>query len=72
MRWGLLAALLLAMGFAAAASVDGSLAKADAAMTQARENDMPLLAPEAWDDATEAYANAKRRRRSRPLALADR
>ncbi len=59
MRWGLLAALLLAMGVAAAASTDGSLAKADAAMAQARENDMPLLAPEAWDDATKAYADAK-------------
>ncbi len=73
MRWGLLAALLLATGFAAAASTDGSpLAKADAAMAQARENDMPLLAPEAWDKATEAYARCQRRRRSQPLASADR
>ena len=45
MRWGLLAALLLATGFAAAASTAQSLAKADAAMAQAREDDMPLLAP---------------------------
>ncbi len=60
MRWGLLAALLLATGFAAAASVDESpLARADAAMAQARENDMQLLAPEAWDEATQAYAHAK-------------
>ena len=60
MRWGLLAALLLATGFAAAASADSSpLAKADAAMAQARKDDMPLLAPEAWDKATEAYAHAK-------------
>ena len=57
---GLLAALLLATGFAAAAStVPSPLAKADAAMAQAREDDMPLLAPEAWDKATEAYARAK-------------
>jgi OOP family OmpA-OmpF porin len=59
MRWGLLAALLLATGFAAAASADSPLAKADAAMAQARQDDMPLLAPEAWDTATEAYAHAK-------------
>ncbi len=60
MRWGLLAALLLATGFAAAASTAPSpLAKADAAMAQAREDDMPLLAPEAWDKVTDAYARAK-------------
>ena len=60
MRWGLLAALLFATGFTAAASTAGSpLAKADAAMAQARQDDMPLLAPEAWSKATAAYARAK-------------
>jgi OOP family OmpA-OmpF porin len=60
MRCVLFAALLLATGLAVGASVDESLfTKIDAAMNQARDDQMPLLAPEAWDKATEAYNRAR-------------
>ncbi len=60
MRCVLFAALLLATGLAAGAGVEESpFAKIDAAMAQAREDQMPLLAPEAWEDATRAYDRAR-------------
>jgi outer membrane protein OmpA-like peptidoglycan-associated protein len=60
MRWVLLVTALLVTGFVVADSVEESLfAKIDAAMTQARSDQMPLLAPLAWDKATQAYARAR-------------
>ncbi len=68
MRLVLLAAVLFAtlfatpfaMQFAAAASVEESLfARVDTAMAQAREDDMPLLAPQAWDKAMQANTRAR-------------
>jgi len=59
MRFVLFAALLLATRLAVAASVEEStFAKLDAAMAQARQDQMPLLAPEAWERATEANTRA--------------
>jgi OmpA-OmpF porin, OOP family len=56
----LLAALLLMAPLALGASGDGSpFVKLDAAMAQARQDQMPLLAPEAWDKAERAYERAK-------------
>ena len=67
MRFVLLATLLAtglavaeAVGTAAGDSVEESLfAKVDAAMARARQDQMPLLAPEAWDKATQAYSRAR-------------
>lgn len=60
MRCVLFAALLLATGLAVGASVEESLfAKIDAAMAQAREDQMPLLAPDAWEKALAAYNHAR-------------
>lgn len=60
MRLALLVTALLATGLVVADSVDESLfTKIDAAMAQARQDQMPLLAPLAWDKATQAYARAR-------------
>ncbi len=51
---------LLTMSIACADSVEESLfASLDAALAQAREDQMPLLAPEAWDEATRAANTAR-------------
>jgi outer membrane protein OmpA-like peptidoglycan-associated protein len=60
MRFVLFATLLLATGLAVGESVEESLfAKIDAAMAQARQDQMPLLAPQAWEKASQAYSRAR-------------
>jgi OmpA-OmpF porin, OOP family len=60
MRWVLLGALLLATRLAVGASESASpFTQIDAAMEAARQNQMPLLAPLAWDKATQAYDRAR-------------
>ncbi len=60
MRFALFAPLLLVSALATAASADDALfEKLNTAMTQARQDQMPLLAPEAWEDATQAYGRAR-------------
>jgi OOP family OmpA-OmpF porin len=52
---------LLVLGSASADSVEDSLfAQLDAALAQARAEQMPLLAPQAWDAATQAADSARR------------
>ncbi len=58
MRFALFAPLLLVGALATAANADDAFTKLDAAMTQARQDQMPLLAPDAWDDATKAANRA--------------
>lgn len=60
MRSVLFATFLLATGLAAGEGVEESLfANIDVAMAKARQDQMPLLAPEAWDKATKAYDRAR-------------
>lgn len=60
MRWVLLGTLLLATRLAVGASESATpFTQIDAAMESARQNQMPLLAPLAWEKATEAYDHAK-------------
>ena len=59
MRWVFIGVLLFAR-LAFGASEDASpFAKIDAAMEAARQNQMPQLAPLAWDKATQAYNRAR-------------
>ncbi|HEY6598080.1 MAG TPA: DUF4398 domain-containing protein, partial [Pseudomonadales bacterium] len=58
MRWVLLGMLLLATQLAMGASA-APFTQIDAAMETARQNQMPLLAPIAWDKASRAYDRAR-------------
>lgn len=60
MRLVLLVTAMLVTGLAAADGVEASLfTKVDAAMAQARQDQMALLAPLAWGKATQAYDRAR-------------
>jgi len=60
MRFVLCATIALAALFGVAAHAeDSTFAKIDAVMAQARQDQMPLLAPNAWAKATNAYGRAK-------------
>jgi OmpA-OmpF porin, OOP family len=60
MRFVFCATIVLATVFTVSARADDApFAKIDAAMERARQDQMPLLAPQAWENATGAYDRAK-------------